>query len=330
MSTDQDQTGSVDVLLASIDEVLADAKNALSSADPAPAAAVSTPPQDPTSDQPRTAEPSTPPVKTAEPVTDRSGIPRAAAPEPRTASDRSRQDDWWDRVYKDQNADLDTNTGNPPTRRTPASTAPAAAQAPGVDSGAPATVADLDKHQEPVPSAEQEPAIPSDDAEQESTASTWARITELLFVQTTSAESGGPKGPNHRLRKLAYNGTAAGAGWGLGLVSLFEHVVDGATAYAVPVTAVALAAGVTSIALRIKGGGFVLIGALGLTTLFQMVTPGWVVGAGIPLVLWPIDARLRIWLQRADPTSKAWKAVAWVLRIPLATAAIALLLHGTN
>lgn len=329
MSTDQDQTGAVDVLLASIDEVLADAESARPTADPVPAAAVSTPAQDPTPDQPRTVEASTPPVKTAEPVTDRSDVPRPAAPEPRTAPDRSRQDDWWDNVYKDQNADLDTNTGNLPSRRPPAGKAPAAAQAPGVDSGTPAAVADLDKHQEPVPSTEQEPAIPPDDAE-ESTASTWARITELLFVQTASAESGGPKGPNHRLRKLAYNGTAAGAGWGFGLVSLFEYVVDGATAYAVPVTAVALAAGVTSIALRIKGGGFVLIGALGLTTLFQMVTPGWVVGAGIPLVLWPIDARLRIWLQRADPTSKAWKAVAWVLRIPLATAAIALLLHGTN
>ncbi|MFJ2218261.1 hypothetical protein ACIQVO_38700 [Streptomyces sp. NPDC101062] len=325
MNTDQAQTGTVDVLLAAIDEVLADAETARPTVEPAPAPA---PSKNPTPGQSRAAEPSAPLAKTVGPVTDRFDVPRPAAPELRPAPDHG-QDDWWDRVYKDQNADLDTNTGNLPGHRPLSDSAPVSAQTTEVDGGAPATAADLDKHQE-LGAAEQGPAIPPDGAEQERAATAWARIAELLFVQKTSSESGAPKDPNHRLRQLAYNGSAAGVGWGLGLVSLFEHVVDGVTAYAVPITGMALAAGVTLVALRIKGSGFVLIGALGLTTLFQLATPDWVVGFGIPLVVWPIDARLRIWLQRADPTAKAWKAVAWVLRIPLATAAIALILHGTN
>ncbi|MFJ3182519.1 hypothetical protein ACIPJN_29590 [Streptomyces sp. NPDC086796] len=332
MKADQAQPAAVDVLLASIDEVLAEAAPTPQAA-PAPAAAP-TPSENPPLDQPdRMAETSAPPVKDSAdeaPVADRPETLQPSGPKTVLPPNRRRKDDWWDNVYKSQDADLDTNTGNLPGDRAPSRPAPTPAPRPSIDGGSPTTaVVDLDKEAQEPDAAEPEPAIPPD-AEQENTQSRGRRIAELLFVQKTDSENDVPKGPNHRLRKLAYNGTAAGAGWGFGLVTVFGHVVDGATTYAVPITAVALAGGIASVAFRIKGSGFVLVGALVLTTLFQMVTPAWVVGIGIPLCLWPVDARLRIWLQRADPTSKAWKAVAWVLRIPLATAAIALLLHGTN
>ncbi|WP_217231337.1 hypothetical protein [Streptomyces anulatus] len=331
MKTDQAQPTAVDVLLASIDEVLADTAPARSEPDPAPAAAPSESPAPHPPDHP--AEPSAPPVQDQADKPLAAGSPESPRPSrPKSGPDtpRGRTDDWWDNVYKSQEADLDTNTGNLPADRRPSRPATTPPPLPPIHGGSPATaVVDLDKEAAEPDTAEQEPAD-APQPEQETTTSRGRRIVETLFVQKTDSDNAEPKGPNHRLRQLAYNGTAAGAGWGFGLVTLFEHVVDGANTYAAPITAVALAAGITSVALRIKGSGFVLVGALGLTTIFQMVTPAYVVGIGIVLCLWPVDARLRIWLQRADPTSKAWKAVAWVLRIPLATTAIAFILHGTN
>ncbi|MFE1189984.1 hypothetical protein [[Kitasatospora] papulosa] len=332
MKADQAHPAAVDVLLASIDDVLAEAAPTPQT-EPAPADATTPSKVPPAGQSDRTAEPSAPAAKESAHETsaaDRPEALRPSGPKVGPAPGRRREDDWWDGLFKHQDADLDTNTGNLPGDRTLSRPAPTSAPRPTADDGSPTTaVVDLDKEAPDPNAADQNPAI-QPDAEQEAPPSRGRRIAELLFVQKTDLKHDVPKGPNHRLRKLAYNGTAAGAGWGFGLVALFGHVVDGATTYAVPITAVALAGGVASVALRIKGSGFVLVGALGLTTLVQMVTPAWAVGIGIPLCLWPVDARLRIWLQRADPTSKAWKAVAWLLRIPLATAVIALLLHGTN
>ncbi|MEV7157122.1 hypothetical protein AB0N77_21235 [Streptomyces misionensis] len=327
MSTDQtDQAAPVDVLLASIDEVLAEADSVRPTVEPASALA-----PEPNANTDEGAQPSRPRAAGRAAASERSETTIGpSTPQSGTPSSCRRETDWWDGLYKDQNADLDTNTGNRPNdRRAPAAqTESPGPQPTAAGDEAPRTAVDLDKTPRQA-DTDPEPSPPDAD-ELEDEVTRRSRIIEFLFVPKTSTADDTPKGPNHRLRQLAYNGTAAGAGWGLGLTYLFECVIDGATTYAVPITAVALAAGVGSIALRIKGGGLMLIGALGLTTLFQMATPAWVTAFGVPLCLWPIDARLRIWLQRADPTSKAWKAVAWALRIPLATAVIALLLHGTN
>ena len=84
---------------------------------------------------------------------------------------------------------------------------------------------------------------------------------------------------SHGTRRLLYNATAAGAGWGLGLYEQFAHVIEDCAT--------------TSI-------GAALVVGIGSTVLIAHV--------------W--DRRTRHW----------WPGIAWIARIPLATAVLALAL----
>ncbi|MEY9839540.1 hypothetical protein [Streptacidiphilus sp. EB103A] len=321
MTTDQSQAVDVNDVLASIDEVLAEVAPvpaAAPSGDPATGISVMSGATDLTSSGPTPTTTAPQPQATTTPTAPLATTAQASGEEPRNT--------WWSDLYQHQDADLDTNTGRLPNNHAGQAARPQAApaQAPvaePVELAKPAAAAGA-ASEDPEPDTEQ-----PGDREEEPGSGRIAGLGQLL-VQSVKAPPGEESSPRWRL--ILYNGTAAGVGWGVGMSGAFERAITAAPQYVVPVDGVTLVIGLTSAVLGGRGGVKVLLSSIVVVGLLNTFPPTWTVAVGIPMVLWPVDARLRVWLQKADPTSKVWKAVAWMLRIPLATAFTVLALHGTN
>lgn len=147
-----------------------------------------------------------------------------AAPSPLS---RRAEKDWWDAVYKDDQADRDTFTGNTPTP--PAGPQPEDVPAEADEDGEP--VGDADPQEQPEPNAWQrhrKTRLQKPGGEQSSrpvpgaARTAWDTRPPAPRQSLTEAWDRVP----YRLKWLAYHASAAYLGWSVGLVDWATHVTD--------------------------------------------------------------------------------------------------------
>ncbi|MFC1410389.1 hypothetical protein ACEZCY_14100 [Streptacidiphilus sp. N1-12] len=189
--------------------------------------------------------------------------------------------DWWDRLYTEAAAPAPAPAA-PPHQRLPDWRT-----GEGIELGKPEAPAEPDPEPEPA-EAEEEQLLAEDEEEpddqEDAEAEDWdepeARSRrsprEMLSAHSTQ---------RRRFAILVYNGTAAAAGWGIGLVPAIHT----------------------------------LIASCAQQT--QSTTAGVILGVGICIAIGAaVDQRTR----------HAWAPLAWVCRIPLASAFLALGLYAPN
>lgn len=333
---------SVDDFLAQIDDVLAD--NGLPG--PAPAAPVVPAPAAPID----TLAPA--PVLPAPDV----DVEHAPAPEPVPLHARPREVAWWEGVYDDQRADLDTFTGSTPEERAAALTIRAAQPPPPLPVAPPvalpvAPVAQpADDDQDDVDDDDQDDAVEADEEEDAAAGRKrwpWSKaepaVPEAVAVApavvvpagaqppaaTKKKEKGGPfLTPIGRV--IVYLGSAALVGKGLGLFDALSHAAQVAPDFVAPVCGVALSAGLGAIWLRVPHFGAIFVGSLGVVAAAALVDPGWSLVIAAPALLWIADTAYVRWLHKGGAPHPIWRYVTWASRIPFGTSLAVLLWHGTH
>jgi hypothetical protein len=317
MSTDQAAARDVDDVLASIDDVLADA------AAPAPA-----PTAAPTIPAPATASLLVKDLTTASPTpTYRPAAPATAVP----------AGDWWSDIFESQDADLDTNTGRPrgivpaapvipPPPPYPPFVPPLAASGPRVVDGV-AKVDDADDDD-----AEEDDDQAAEEAEAEEAP---AAAPTTIMVQVPVADANAPapkkKGMSKRARQGVFALSTYAFGWGLGLHQAVDTVLVQAVDNAPAVGGAALAVGVLGLATRTKAGGLVFLGTLPVLTLTGggAQTAGYAAGAALAAGSLAAYWRIRTWIG-VHGNAGPWRIVRWFAFVPAAVTTTALILHGTN
>ncbi|MFJ6792012.1 hypothetical protein [Streptomyces angustmyceticus] len=330
----------VDDFLADLDEVLATSTaptipSPAAEPDPAPDAAATMPDVD------RALDVAAPDADTAP----------AGAPAPVPAAPAK---DWWNDVYRDDAADVDTFTGNLPA---PAP-APAPVATPPQPSQAPDTLGD--EHEDDVDQADdaagedgddQAPAkkwwgvkkkyaddVQDDEADDDGDDQAPAPAEKTGGQFTAAVKNAGPVASrlkdgglvnNRRGRQVLFAGTAYAMGWGLGWDDRLTDLMAQSAHYAIPVTGCALGAGVLGLATGTKFGGVVFVSSLALITALTMADPARVVGGGVALGCQIAYRFVRGWVGHHGD-KWPWKGVVWAAHIPAATATVAFLLYGTN
>ncbi|MFG2097223.1 hypothetical protein [Streptomyces sp. NPDC048612] len=334
----------VDDFLADLDEVLA-TSTAPTIPAPAPAAEPAPEPE---------AAATMPDVDRALDVADPdTDIAPAAAPAPVPAAPAK---DWWNDVYRDDAADVDTFTGNiPAAAATPApvATPPKPSHAPDAprdkdDVDQADDQADEDDDQAPAKkwwslkkkfAADVQDDEADGDSDEDGDGDEAAAPTGKTGGQFTAAvKNAGPVGSrlkdgglvnNPRGRQVLFAGTAYAMGWGLGWDDRLTDLMAHSAQYAIPVTGCALGAGVLGLATGTKGGGVVFVSSLALITALTMADPSRVVGGGVALGCQIAYRFVRGWVGHYGGTWP-WKGVVWAAHVPAATATVAFLLYGTN
>ncbi|GGN61877.1 hypothetical protein GCM10012285_61350 [Streptomyces kronopolitis] len=329
----------VDDFLADLDEVLA-TSTAPTIPAPAPAPAAEPDPE------PEAAEPMPDVDRSLDVAGPDTDTTPAATPAPVPAAPAK---DWWNDVYRDDAADVDTFTGNIPA----AAAAPAPVATPPKPSHAPDALGDQDDVDTVDDAAD-------DDGDDEAPAKKWwwLKTESADDVQdgdgneekdaepagktggqfTAAVKNAGPVVSrlkdgglvnNPRGRRIIFAGSAYAMGWGLGWDDRLTDLMAHSAQYAIPVTGCALGAGVLGLAAGTKGGGVVFVSSLALITALTMADPARVVGGGVALGCQIAYGFVRGWVGHHGG-KWPWKGVVWAAHVPAATATVAFLLYGTN
>lgn len=251
-----------------------------------------------------------------------------ADPEP---AEPARELEWWEKVYDDDQADVDTWRGHAP---------PVPADAPPRP----------DYDPDPAPVEKVDDDEPGDDADDQDGDDAGAAAPKKPKAKKAKKGKGGGKAGakkagkaaaataaaaadgvfnNPKGRRVLFAGTAYGLGWGLGLddraVDLMAHAAD----YAMPVAGGSLVVGLLGLMTQTKFGGLVFVGSLGLVGALAMVDPARIVGGGLALGLQIAYRAVRGWIGHHGDVWP-WKGVVWLAHVPAATATVAFILYGTN
>jgi hypothetical protein len=260
--------------------------------------------------------------------------PAGAGPEPASATGPEQNRDWWDPLYRDDKADLDTFTGNAPNEA-PVPLKPAfAPDLPAEENDADdpddeSARAESRRSRKKKDQVDDEEGGGADDGASskkvaKNSAMKSAKATGAALVAAGDGAINNPQG-----RQVIFAGTAYGLGWSLHLDDWFIRAMEHAAQYATPVAGCALAAGVVGLCTRTKFGGFVFVSSLTVITALEMVDPARIVGGGLALGLQIAYRGFRRWMSPYG-AKWPWAAVAWFAHVPAATASVAFVLYGTN
>ncbi|MFJ4960261.1 hypothetical protein [Streptomyces sp. NPDC088739] len=319
----------IDDVLATIDDVLAVATVPLPAVAPEPAPL---PEAVPVVDQAPVVESA--PVESPqviEPPTAPTYRPTALVPTPAEAPN----DGWWDNVYDDDKADLDTFTGTPrvPLAKDPAPSVPVV---PALPATPPATPTLVEDSKDPIaedgePEAEDgEPEAEDGEEAADVSPTRFTRVRRIVFAPRIGKGDDGPA-LTYRGRRALFAATAAGAGWTLGLYDGATAALDQVVQHTGVASAVIFGGGVIALVSRTKAGCALCAAAIGLATAINTFpgAPAYLIGGAVAVALQGAYRAFRHWTGQYG-TEWYWRAVAWLVHVPAATTTLAVVSYGAH